>query len=338
LGKNIDDDNVFYLLEIVQQYSCSKLNQECAEYLAENFGDMLKKDKLMGLEVDTWVEMLKSDDIQVHTEEDVFDAVLRYADQFDLKKRLEVLEKTLPHVRFQILSSQFLVEKVENNPKLNGVNIIHQLLHETYRYKAYPSGNASAKTKPRKGSIMWDNEGSPDVEISGDKFTAKNTQRQNTWTNARCMPPFIEGISYREFKVTFSSYLMVGVETKDNFSKNLRSYNQYPGQTPNGWSWYSAGQTYHANQCVQAQSPFISGDTVGVLLDSNEGKIAFYKNREVVTASFASLPKNVELCAVVSFYNTGDTATIIPGRSLPTELPSGWVGSGEKKKRGKKLE
>lgn len=58
LAKNIDEDNVFYLLEIVQQYSCAKLNVECASFLAEHFGDMLEKDKLNNLDVETWIEYL----------------------------------------------------------------------------------------------------------------------------------------------------------------------------------------------------------------------------------------------------------------------------------------
>lgn len=37
----------------------------------------------MELDAETWAEMLKSDLIQVRTEEDIFRAVLKYAKQFD---------------------------------------------------------------------------------------------------------------------------------------------------------------------------------------------------------------------------------------------------------------
>jgi len=335
LGKNIDGDNVFYLLEIVQQYACTKLNQQCAEYLAENFGDMLVSDKLMSLDVETWIEMLKTDDVQVNSEEDVLEAVIRYSDQFDEEKRVEVLEKTLPHIRFPVLSSQYLIEKVEQNQKLQNVKILHKLLHETYKYKAYPEGKSyQIPTKPRKGSVMWDSENSPDIDISTDKFTAKNSKRQNSWTNARCLPPFIEGITYREFKVTFNSYMMIGVETKE--CKGVRTYNQYPGQTSYGWCWYSAGQTYHSNQCTQAQSPFISGDTVGILLNTTEGKAAFYRNGKPVLANFSSIPKGKEIYAVISFYDIGDTATIIPGQPVPKDLPRSWGGNSEKRRSSRR--
>jgi hypothetical protein len=74
ISKTVDTDNVFSLVEIAKQYSCTQLESECATFLAENFGEMLKQDKLMQLDVDTWIKMLKSDDIQVTSEEDVFDA------------------------------------------------------------------------------------------------------------------------------------------------------------------------------------------------------------------------------------------------------------------------
>jgi hypothetical protein len=123
LGKNVDMDSVFYLLEVAHQYSCSKLEEYCAEFLAEHFGEMLKKDKLMQLDPGTWVKMLASDDIQVSSEEDIFESLLRYVDQFDKQKRLEALELILPQIRFPLLSTHFLLESVETNPKLEGVKV-----------------------------------------------------------------------------------------------------------------------------------------------------------------------------------------------------------------------
>lgn len=70
---------------------------------------------------------------------------------------------------------------------------------------------------------------------------------------------------------------MVGFETKES-TVTSNTYSQYPGQTMTGWSWYSIGQTYHNNSCVQANSPFASGDTVGILINVAEGKCWFYKN------------------------------------------------------------
>jgi len=325
LGSSIDEDNVFYLLEIVNKYSCLRLNTECAEFLAENFGDMLVKDKLMQLDVDTWVEMLKSDEVQVASEEDIVEALLRYANQFEKEKRLQVLEKTLPFVRYVVLSNEFLIEKVENNEQLKGIPILHRLLHLTYRYKAYPAAPTELyNVKPRRGSVMFDKEHSnASVNLSTDRLTATYNGTPNTWSTARVFPSFTD-MSYREFKVKFTSYIMVGFETKDNSTSTWSSnYSQYSGQLGDGYSWYSAGQTYHANVATQAQSPYTSGDSVGILFDTVNGRALCYRNGKATKAQFLNLPKGKEYFPTVSFYGPADSATLNTNAQMP-KPPKGW--------------
>jgi len=339
LGKNVDIDSVFYLLEISHQYSCNKLDSDCAEYLAENFGEMLKKDKLMQLDPGTWAKMLQSDDIQVSSEEDVFEAVLRYTDQYEKAKRLAALEEILPSVRFPLLSSEYLVDKVEGNPKLDGVKNLHTLLHDTFRYKAYPASVPTVNVNPRKGITMFDEENShPNVTISSDRVTATCSDRSGSgnWTTCRCSPAFPEGISYREFKIRFTSYMMLGVETKQNNPKA----NQYPGQTSFGWCWYSAGQTYHGNiNSGNTSIQYASGDTIGLLYDSHSGKLVFYKNQQPQKVFF-NISTKEPLFAAVSFYSGGDSATILTSAArLPSKWPKGMVNPIEiQTKRAQKKE
>jgi len=324
LGSSIDEDNVFYLLEIVNKYSCLRLNTECAEFLAENFGDMLVKDKLMQLDVETWAEMLKSDDLQVSSEEDIVEALLRYANQFDKEKRIQVLEKTLPYVRFVVLSNEFLIEKVENNELLKGVPGLHRLLHLTYRYKAYPTSTTELySVKPRRGSVMFDKEHSnPSVTLSNDRLTATYNGTPNTWSTARVFPSFSD-MTYREFKVKFTSYMMVGFEGKETSTPWSTNYSQYSGQLGDGYSWYSAGQTYHANVATQAQSVYASGDNVGILFDTVGGRAFCYRNGKATKAQFLNLPKGKEYFPTISFYGPADSATLNTNAQMP-KLPKGW--------------
>ncbi len=59
LADQLNEDNVFYLLDLCEKYSVNNLRTACAEYLAENFGQLLKTDKLNELDPETWSEMLK---------------------------------------------------------------------------------------------------------------------------------------------------------------------------------------------------------------------------------------------------------------------------------------
>lgn len=107
MGEQLNDDNVFHLLDLCEKFSVNNLRTLCAEFLADNFGALLKADKLQELDPETWAEMLKSDEIQVTSEEEVFNAVMRYSAQFDKEKRIKALETVLPIV-FQPLSHLFL--------------------------------------------------------------------------------------------------------------------------------------------------------------------------------------------------------------------------------------
>lgn len=322
LGKNIDEDNVFSLLEIVKLYSCSKLNVMCAEFLAGNFDKLIQTEKISQLDVETFTEMIKSDDLQVKSEEDVLQAVLQYAEKQPENKRKEMLSQILPSVRFAVLSGEFLMENIEENPIFSNVPIVHQLLHEAYRYKAYPAAPTSLKIFPRKGTIMFEAENSHvSISISSDKLTAVNKHSASGyWITARCFPA-CEGICYREFTVHYQNYLMIGLESEEG---NSGKTSQYPGQTPYGWCWYSPGQTYHNNQCLQASATFSPGDTIGLLVDTNKGKMVFYKNGKITPAKFDNLSTSSKLYPAITFYSPGDKATIQTSRSWPNKLPKGW--------------
>jgi hypothetical protein len=88
---------------------------------------------MLDLNPHTWADMLKSDDIEIMSEERIFNAVISYVHKFDKKQRNEALEIILPSIRFPLLSPQFLFEKVEQNRDINQLPILKELMLETYR-------------------------------------------------------------------------------------------------------------------------------------------------------------------------------------------------------------
>jgi len=79
LGEDITEDTVFSLLLICDKYSCTLLRKKCAKYLASNFTSLVKKDRVFELDVDTCFELVKSDDIDSKSEEELFQWVVAYA-------------------------------------------------------------------------------------------------------------------------------------------------------------------------------------------------------------------------------------------------------------------
>lgn len=73
-------------------------------FLAHQFDDCLRNGSLDGLPISMWKELLQRDDIKVSNEEDVFTAVLKYAN-LNPNTRVDTLKELLPLVRYVLLNS-----------------------------------------------------------------------------------------------------------------------------------------------------------------------------------------------------------------------------------------
>jgi len=222
----------------------------------------------------------------------------------------------------------YLTEKVEDSEILQGIPCVHQILYETYRYRAYPSSRVTSKyltiLEPRKGMSNFVQELCDTVvKVSTETMTATNTGSSSQWVNARCQPAFY-GISYRSFKLKFTNYTMLGFETKEN---RQRCVNTYAGTQSEGWQWYSATSLYHSGSPVSTTERFVSGDVVGILMDLTQGKATFYKNGSPTNVIVTGLSSEKEYYPVISFYSTGDSATI-ENSAWPDDIP--WDSSSKK--------
>jgi len=314
LATQLSGDSVFYLLDICDRFSCTNLRKLCAEYLAENFGDLLKGDKLMDLDTDTWNEMLKSDEIKVNTEEDIYKALMRYANSHK-DRRDEILEKVLPSVRFPLLSSQFLIDVVEADKSIQHIVCLHQLLHETFRYKAYPTSVTSFRTKPRKSTVWFDSEKIPaGIKLSEDNKTASISPGQQAMLRTIKVIPSLNELKYHEFKINqiSTSGFWIGVATENS----IGSTNTYPGQTGQSWGYEASGGQLYFNGAITniPNAQYYGGDRIGVYCDVEQEKLEFYKNSQLMTSvsSFKYNPNSGKMFIHISFYSAGDSVTIIP--------------------------
>lgn len=314
LGENLSDENVFALLDICERFDCTGLRVLCAAYLADNFVELMKSAKIMELDADTWSEMLKSDDILVNAEEDIFDSVMKYCDQFvsDKEKRDRCLTKILPSVRFPLLSNQFLVERIEQNKSLQHIPLVQTLLHETFRYKAYPSCKPRQSIKPRKSFCSFDIEGSPNtIKISADGKTA--TYIGGTalgWVTTNVLPSFAQESRYMEFKINTagSGGVFVGVGSVVQNGINV-------GSTTTSWGYMSTGQLYVNGSVATHYVGFTSGDRIGVFYEVVKGnrKLQFYKNGVSLgdVASFNNISTSgTTLYPQVTYYTSNDSMSI----------------------------
>eukprot|EP01027_Heterolobosea_sp_BB2_P004370 GEZU01006667.1.p1 GENE.GEZU01006667.1~~GEZU01006667.1.p1 ORF type:complete len:108 (-),score=20.11 GEZU01006667.1:87-410(-) len=92
--------------------------------------------------------------------------------------------------------------------------------------------------------------------------------------------------------------------------------NTFASHNPRGWCWYASdGTKYHSSSSRGYSTPFKVGDTVGVLLDLDEGTLTFYLNGESKGVAYNDLTG--KLRAAVTLYSAGDEVTLDPLAKLP---------------------
>jgi len=311
LGNSLTLDNVYDLLKVVEQYSCSNLELLCADLLASRFGKMIEGDIVYSLDLTTWAKILRSDDIIVTHEQDIFWAVLKFCDQYaarkkktwsqkktrmmkkmkimmkkknvkirQQKRREKALNVLLPLVRWTYLGIRFLLEHVEDNNKLNELPIVQQMLYELYRYKAQDKyynkhSNSLLNIKPRRGMLMcWSNEKkSSHILLSNDDKTAKITS--SSYSVVTVEGWVADGCFEWHVKIDSCNYVGVGI-----VSDSLVNYETEFHTTPNCCVYYYSNpfyKNYPNNTTLTASQSFTTGDIVTVRLDMDLKKITFLK-------------------------------------------------------------
>jgi len=160
LGKSLSHDNVFFFLDIANKFQCNSLRRSCGKYLAENFGTLMETDSLLTVDLPTWIEVLKNDQIKIKSESELLKAVVKYAQQYKTTdEKIQALQQMLPHVRFPFIATQFLLQ-IDGDSLLLKVPCFRGLMYNAFKYKSN-SGKFIGTIKRRKF-------GSYDMRFSSD--------------------------------------------------------------------------------------------------------------------------------------------------------------------------
>eukprot|EP01090_Pellita_catalonica_P017318 TRINITY_DN51_c0_g1_i1.p1 TRINITY_DN51_c0_g1~~TRINITY_DN51_c0_g1_i1.p1 ORF type:complete len:488 (-),score=75.26 TRINITY_DN51_c0_g1_i1:370-1833(-) len=265
LGDLVDDDNLLFFLDVVDTYDVKQLEAACGEHLAENFGELLDEGRLDELEPTTWAEMLRSDNIEIQSEEQLFEAVMSYSDQFANEvvkesgesRRDQVLTLLLPFVRWPFMSPKYLVNVIEKDSSLTHLPIVHDLMHEAFRYKVYPDiFSKTVRMRARMGFRFDKSRCHNNISLT-DEDRRAFLATAGGWMNVVCVEEMSRYQNYIEWKVE-SGNMMLGAVIGGC------STTGYAGQWANGWTYYSpGGQVYHQNGTPATGTSYTQGDSIG---------------------------------------------------------------------------
>ena len=121
LIKNMNLSNCLMIARLGESYNDSKTESTAITYLTQSFCSFINHEDFLDLTKNELVRIIERDDLNVEKEEDVFKAVILWADK-DPELRNISLPHLLTNVRFPIMSLEFLQSNVFDNDRMKGID------------------------------------------------------------------------------------------------------------------------------------------------------------------------------------------------------------------------
>uniref|UniRef100_G3UPM3 Kelch like family member 6 n=1 Tax=Meleagris gallopavo TaxID=9103 RepID=G3UPM3_MELGA len=150
LTEALQPDNCVGILRLADAHSLHSLKQQVQNYIIQNFTQVLSYEEFLELPADVLCSTLKSDDLYVTEEAQVFETVMNWV-RYKESERFPLLPSVLENVRLPLLDPWYFVETVEADQLIRQCPDVFPLLQEARMY--HLSGNEVAK----KHSMMSGN-------------------------------------------------------------------------------------------------------------------------------------------------------------------------------------
>ncbi|XP_001606539.1 kelch-like protein 5 [Nasonia vitripennis] len=183
LIKQLHPSNCLGIRRFADIHGCANLLKTANVYTNDHFMEVIKNQEFLLLSADDVATLLQSDDLNVSSEESVFDALLRWLEH-DPKNRKQEASRLLAFVKLPLLSPTFLTDHVENNEMFQEQRSAQVLIMEALKYHLLPERRPmlqSNRTRPRKATVgqllaiggMDANKGATAIDVF--------SLRENTW-------------------------------------------------------------------------------------------------------------------------------------------------------------
>jgi len=113
LAAQLHPTNALGIKSFADRHGCQDLYNLSHQYIENHFTDVLSSDEFIELEANEVAALISSDTISVCSEEKIYEAALAWV-QHDPNERGKNLPEVMEHVRFPLLSREYLVQRVDN--------------------------------------------------------------------------------------------------------------------------------------------------------------------------------------------------------------------------------
>ncbi|XP_016658903.1 kelch-like protein 2 isoform X4 [Acyrthosiphon pisum] len=158
LQKQLDPSNCIGIKAFAGMYNCTELLSISEEFIKKQFLEVVKYDEFLSLSSGEVIKLISCHDISVPLEEKVFECVMNWV-KHKLNRRKDFLPDLMEHVRLPLVSKEYMLEKVVNEPLLKNnpkcKDYVFEALHFNLMNSVDPASvPKTIRSKPRPCSLQ----------------------------------------------------------------------------------------------------------------------------------------------------------------------------------------
>ncbi|KAF0705009.1 ring canal kelch isoform X2, partial [Aphis craccivora] len=115
LQTHLDPANCLGIKSFADFHDCMELSKSSQTYIKNRFSELVDNDEFLSLSSVEVIKLISCNDLFVPLEEKVFECVMNWV-KHELDSRKDFLPELMEHVRLPLISKQFLLEKVVDEP------------------------------------------------------------------------------------------------------------------------------------------------------------------------------------------------------------------------------
>ncbi|XP_056630797.1 kelch-like protein 10 [Diorhabda sublineata] len=134
LKENLTPKNCIGILKFAKNYFCTDLANDTWKYIMRNFAEIANEsNEILALSFPEIQEIINSDDLNVKSEDIVWELVLKWIDQ-DPEGRKKHIVALMKCIRLGLLDTQFFLERVKEHPYVSSSEESRPMIIETLKF------------------------------------------------------------------------------------------------------------------------------------------------------------------------------------------------------------
>ena len=134
LKQQLHPSNCLGFMAFADLHSCHDLLVESQRYAQKHFPEVRMSEEFIHLSSTTVIDLISSNDLGVLTEEDVFEAVIQWI-KHDRDNRIEYLPSLIEHVRYELLTKDYVVKHVADEEILQSHPACKDFIINALKYR-----------------------------------------------------------------------------------------------------------------------------------------------------------------------------------------------------------